>query len=296
MRRSLLLLLLIGCSDYDLKGRSDDVEEPLDTAILDMETHASVLLVEPDGIDFGVVNLDESESAVVTLSNVGDIPLDLIAISIAPEGMPFTVGPPGLLELAPNQSTEVVVTYAPVQAGDHVSTVLVDSDATLDPDWEIPLMGTGFRTHYAVDMQLTADDSWTATLDGEPISGSNQNLWSSSDVLVFDLDPGEHVIAVYAWDVARVIAGFMGVVRVDGEPIAVTGDGNWHVTTVEPDPSWTQVGFDDSAWAIPQVCTAASAWGGRPTDLTGDGAQWVWHDANCRALGQGWYRLQFVLE
>jgi len=145
-------------------------------------------------------------------------------------------------------------------------------------------------------MQITADDQWTGTLDGEPIGGSGQNAWSTSDVLQFTLGSGEHVIAVHAEDVARVISGFLAVVRVDGEPIAFTGDGAWAVSVTAPAPGWELPGFDDSTWATPGICSNASPWGGRPTALTDDGAEWVWHSTNCGSLGEAWFRLSFVLE
>ncbi len=297
LRPALLLpLFLSACVDYGFSQGPEPETEPLDTSLLDTGIAQSILVVSPARVDFGEVELGDSESAIVTLRNEGSIPLDLTDIELSADGTPFTVGPATDLELAPDEVAEVVVTYSPVQGIEHEVHVVVESTATVDPSWRVPLIGTGLRTEFAVDMQLTADDSWTATLDGDPIGGTNQNAWSSADVLVFDLERGDHVVAVHAWDVARVIAGFMAVVRVDGEPIAVSGGSGWSVTTSPPPAGWDVPGFDDSAWSVPSLCTNPAAWGGRPTSLTNDGAEWVWHDANCRSLGEAWFRLSFTLE
>ncbi len=292
----LLPLLLSACVDYGFSPGTEPGVEPLDTSITDTGIPQSILVVSPERVDFGEVELGDSASAVVTLRNEGSIPLDLTDIDLISDGTPFTVGPASDGELAPDDVAEVVVTYSPVQGIEHESSVVVESTATVDPSWRVPLTGNGLRTQFDVDMQLTADDSWSATLDGDPIGGTNQNAWSSADVLVFDLERGEHVVAVHAWDVARVIAGFMAVVRVDGEPIAVSGGSGWTVSTVAPATGWDVPGFDDSAWAVPNLCADPSAWGNRPTSLTDDGAEWVWHDANCRSLGEAWFRLSFTLE
>jgi hypothetical protein len=296
-RTSLLLpLFLSACVDYGFSPSSQPEPEPLDTSVIDTGTPQSILVVSPERVDFGEVELGESQSAIVMLRNNGSVSLDLTDIDLVADGTPFTVGPATDLELSPDEVAEVVVTYAPVEGIDHENAIAVESTATVDPNWRVPLTGSGLRTEFAVDMQLTADDSWSATLDGDPIGGTNQNLWTYADVLVFDLDRGDHVVAVHAWDVARVISGVMAVVRVDGEPIAASGGSGWSVSTTAPPAGWDLPGFDDSSWGTPYLCSDPSPWGNRPTSLTDDGAEWVWHDANCRSLGEGWYRLSFTLE
>lgn len=292
----LLSLCLSACVDYGFSPGAEVPDEPLDTSVVDTGVVQSILAVSPARVDFGEVELGDTESAIVTLRNEGSVSLDLTDIRIVSDGTPFTVGPATDVELGPEEAAEFVVTYAPFEGIDHESSVVVESTATVDPYWQVPVTGSGLRTEFAVDMQLTADDSWSATLDGDPIGGTNQNAWSSADVLVFDLERGDHVVAVHAWDVARVIAGFMAVVRVDGEPIAVSGGSGWTVSTSQPPVGWDVPGFDDSGWGIPSLCADPSPWGNRPVSLTEDGAQWVWHDANCRSLGEAWYRLSFTLE
>lgn len=289
-------ILLVGCSESGFTAFPDEPVEPLDTSVELSEDAASELVVSPERVDFGEVELGETASAVLMLSNTGDLPLLLDGADIVADGTPFTVGPAGSLALEPGDATEVVVTYAPLVGEDHESAVRVTSDATVDPNWTVPLTGTGLRTEWLIEIQMSADDEWSGTIDGDPIGGGNQGLWTRSDVMQFPLDRGEHVIAIHAWDIARVISGFIGVVRVDGAPIAVTGGSGWTVSTVLPAPGWEVPGYDDSDWSTPGVCTDASPWDSRPTDLVNDGAQWVWTTSNCRGLGEGWFRLTFLLE
>lgn len=296
MRHLLLAILLTGCVDYGFTPADDDPPLPVDTSVPDDVQPESALVVMPDQIDFGEVSWDESVSAVLTLQNVGVVPLDLTGVVLEGQSDAFALGPPGATSLPPGQSTEAVITYTPGGTDEHEDAVLVSSTASVDPTWTVPLSGQGFRDEWDVNMQITADDQWTGTLDGDPIGGSGQNAWSTSDVLQFTLGSGEHVIAVHAQDVGRVIAGFLAVVRVDGEPIAYTGDGAWSVSMTPPLPGWQLPGFDDNSWATPGTCANPSPWGGQPTSLTDDGADWVWHTTNCQSLGEAWFRLSFTLE
>lgn len=298
----LIWLLLTGCSDYGYTPAEAEPEAPLDTAVeAPVEEPISVLVVSPSFVDFGEVELGSEHSAVVSLENAGDLALSVASLALEGEEGPFTIGPPSSWTLEPGARTEVVVTYAPSEAGLHEDALDVLSDAIVDGTAQVALSGEALTPPEPHDIvvQLTGDDSWAGTLDGEPIGGPNQDAWSSTDVLELgDLEPGEHVLAVHVWDVGRSVAGFLAAVHDGDEVLALSGSGAFAATGTQPAAGWELPGFDDSAWGSDITCTAVSAvaWANRPVDLTATGAAWSWTSDNCRSLGEAWFRLSFTLE
>lgn len=97
--------------------------------------------VEPGSLDFGARPLGEALSLPLTVSNVGDAPLDVHAIEIAGAG-PFTVeGELGAHVLAPGASQLVEVRFA-ATTPDATATLYVHSDDPTDPDLPVPLVGS----------------------------------------------------------------------------------------------------------------------------------------------------------
>lgn len=183
-----------------------------------------------------------------------------------------------------------------------VEPEVTDSDPPIDTDpVETAIVDTAaepvdtavdFTRH--VEIELTADDAWELWFDGSPAPPpSGSDVWRAADVVSAELPGRRHVIAVHAWDQQRVIAGFMAIVRVSGEPYARTGDTRWRIAPDAPPPDWIQRRFDDSTWAPAPACDPgeAAVWGGNPTDLVALGAEWVWH-LPCTGLGEAWFRLE----
>ncbi len=151
------------------------------------------------------------------------------------------------------------------------------------------------RTH-AVELLLTADDSWEGWVDGGSIGG--EGGWNTTERVSLSLDSGPHVVAIHAMDTGLAIAGFIAAVYVDGGIISLTGDGTWKVAEALPsDPAWTTWTYDDSAWGVGLPCDpsdVAAYWGGAPADLTSLGAQWIW-PRGCTALDRAALRLRIDL-
>ncbi|TNE87887.1 MAG: hypothetical protein EP330_16445 [Deltaproteobacteria bacterium] len=149
---------------------------------------------------------------------------------------------------------------------------------------------------FEVTVTATADDRLDLWIDGAPVSLPNGNAWSRSDAVTVELNPGWHTIAAKGTDVARVISGFRAEVDIDGTLAYATGDGSWTVYPTYPGAGWEQPGYPTAGWNTPSVCADASPWGTYwPTLLSGGPSKWVWDTANCRTLGQAWFRLDFEL-
>ena len=145
---------------------------------------------------------------------------------------------------------------------------------------------------------MTADDAWELWIDGNFID--SQEGWSFTDIneTTLDLDTdGPHVVAVHAYDVFNVIAGFMAEVRLNGQVIGLTGSNGWRVVGSQPTADWIDPWYDDSSWNAPSACDPTDVsiyWQDRPVDLTSVGAGWVW-PRPCRDLGDAWFRLPFFI-
>ncbi|HJL32585.1 MAG TPA: hypothetical protein RMI62_26090, partial [Polyangiaceae bacterium LLY-WYZ-15_(1-7)] len=104
---------------------------------------------------------------------------------------------------------------------------------------------------HQVLVRITADDAWQGWADGEVLAVDHD--WREVDELRFELGSGRHVLAFKAWDRARVAAGFIAAVWVDGERVATTGDGPF-VVRRDPPEGFQDPSFDDADWADAQPC------------------------------------------
>jgi hypothetical protein len=166
-----------------------------------------------------------------------------------------------------------------------------DGDTATDTGGEDPV--------YLLEVTLTVDDGWAMWVDGIAIDQAEGWDFSNTNDTQLNLNTdGPHVIAVYGYDSYNVISGFMAEAKLNGAPLALTGQGGWLVAPSRPDASWTEVTYDDSWFEAPQLCSAADVtqfWGIRPEDLTKVGAQWIWNKP-CRDLGEAWFRFNFHID
>lgn len=165
---------------------------------------------------------------------------------------------------------------------------LVDEDTDLDADG-VPDCA---EVDHEVFLSLAADDAWEVWADGV-YQGASAATWSTATDFFLTFETGPHVLAVHAWDVYGMPSGFIAAVAVDRTPFALTGDGSWTLLRSTPSPGWELAGFDDSAWAVPDVCTGGW-WGTSPSSLWGAGAVMVW-EGDCTGVGEGWFRLEMDL-
>ncbi len=321
MHRIPLIALLISCSEYELQGETltvdGETEETTEgggpptpttttttsgttpTATQPGEALQPALVLAPPFHDFGAVTIGAAGYVELTVTNEGDGNGEVTGLELITESESELVihswGDLVILPhaLAPGESAAFEVRYTPLDEAIDTATVAVAQDSGGDLTAE--LTGAGLPAEpdpvdYEIELMLTADDALEAYIDGVDVTGPNASGWSGVDTVTTTLSSGEHVIAVHAWDVATVISGFIAGVWIDGAAADVTGDGSWLVST-SPDSGWEDVGFDDSGWSTPAPCSDTSPWGGAPIS----GADWVWWTSDCRALGEGWFRLNLSL-
>jgi hypothetical protein len=141
---------------------------------------------------------------------------------------------------------------------------------------------------YDFALTATADDTYDAWLDGTYLGGNG--AWSQANTYTAPITGGTHYVAVQARDVARVVAGFMAAVQVDGQIESVTGDGNWAATYQAPPAGWQTNPNAFSGGANP----VGFAWPG-PTSLYSMGATWIWTENGLleHLYPENWFLLAF---
>ncbi len=292
--------------DDTLLVDSDDPDEPRIEVPLSGSVPAGDLVVEPALHDFGTVMVGSTASTVVTVSNVGDGPLTITSASYAANDGDLGVADYGALaslpyRLAPGASTEVVVTYTPSDAGGDEGLFSVVSDDPDQPRGEAEQLGNGEVDDpcdgftQTVDLFLTADDAWQGWLDNVEFNGPGQNAWNQFDTFTWEMECGDHALALYATDTGLVIAGVVAVISVEGSVRFVSGPTDWTMIDTTPPSGWTDPAFDDSSWHIPEVCADTSPWGATPQPFYDLGASWIWWSTDCRNLGEAWLRLNFTV-
>ncbi|ETX06029.1 MAG: hypothetical protein ETSY2_19530, partial [Candidatus Entotheonella gemina] len=107
----------------------------------------ALIEVEPtDEVDFGNVELEQTRSVTMTITNSGDAELTLTLVSVpegAEVGFALEGGPIEEVDLAPGESREVTVTFTPVDEALVTGLFRVESNAANEPVVERPLRGTG---------------------------------------------------------------------------------------------------------------------------------------------------------
>lgn len=131
--RPWILLLLLGCSEYDVKEVVVD-PAPDGPPVPEIE-------VDPATIGFGEVEVGAAVDEVLTISNVGDEDLQLTGLALEDGSGGFAVTSLGVTELTPGEATEVIVSFTPPAEGSFVDTVLVESDDPSTPVVPVPLSG-----------------------------------------------------------------------------------------------------------------------------------------------------------
>lgn len=140
----MLLLSLLACVDYSIKGAGDGP-----TSGFEDDDAAPDIDVWPPTLVFGDVPVGgSSDPQVITVTNLGDADLEVSGVEIA--AGPFVSTNLGSSLLVPGASTTFAVTFQPDVAGSASGTALVRSD---DPDEpEVPVALTGVSSAPAISV------------------------------------------------------------------------------------------------------------------------------------------------
>ena len=283
---------------------SDDPDEARVEVPLSGSVPHGEIAIDPETWDFGTLAVGATDTVMITVSNVGDGPLTVSDWTFAATDADMTVLDAGDITalpstLDPGTSAEVIIQYAPSAGGGDEGNLVITSDDPDTPTTGAQVFGNGEDPDpckgflQSMNLFITADDQWQGYLDGEELIGPNQYSWSSFDTFDWEVECGQHVLAISAQDSGQVIAGVIAAISVEGTVTYVTDTTHWRITDVEPDPTWVEVGFDDSSWNIPGTCSDTSPWGSTPQPFYDLGAEWIWWTSDCRDLGEGWLRLEF---
>ena len=139
-----------GALTGNLQITSDSVDgSPTDVPLSGVGVAQPMALIEvepADEVAFGNVEVEQTRTVSVTITNSGDADLTLDSVSVsegAEVGFALAGDPLEGVVLAPTDTLEVSVTFTPVAEGLVTGLLQIESDAANEPVLERPLSGTG---------------------------------------------------------------------------------------------------------------------------------------------------------
>ncbi len=196
------LLFLSGCIDYALEGSEPPPPQGGD------DPGTPLIAVTPATVDFGLADIGDALSEVVTVANLGDADLALLGTSLSDDGGAFTVSALGAELLPPGAETTFVVTWDVADFGSVSGQALIDSQDPLDPvvsvailgDTHLPELVIAPASHDFGALDLGAQDSVTVVVSNPGDAAATLSDWSYVSSSPEELDvvgdlPGELVLA-----------------------------------------------------------------------------------------------------
>jgi len=131
MTRTLPLLMLCACSEYNVSAKTETVTGG-----------APAIEVDPRAVDFGTVETaDTVLDRVVTITNTGDAPLDVYSARLSTPGAAFTVTAMDESTLPMAESLDLVVSYTPSSEGVSSDVLIIESSDPEEPESLVDLNG-----------------------------------------------------------------------------------------------------------------------------------------------------------
>lgn len=124
-------LMLSGCSEYNVAGKTETVPGGV-----------PAIEVAPRTVSFGRVDtLDATVDRVVTVTNVGDAPLDIHSVRLATPAAAFSVTALEETTLSIATDLNLVVSYTPIEEGDANDVLIIESSDPEEPESLVNLSG-----------------------------------------------------------------------------------------------------------------------------------------------------------
>ena len=169
----------------DIDHNASNQETPLS---LDVNGEASApdephLAVDPETVDFGTLDIDNTATEILTISNEGDVPLEG---DLQWDDVPsfFSLANDEPFDIPPGEEREVLIEYEPDEPGSHTATLDIDHNA---PNQEMPLSLTVEGTAEAPEDPITL-----TSLEAEASSGQTAQLrWTAeakSESIEFEIE------------------------------------------------------------------------------------------------------------
>ena len=131
MRPFFVIVMLSACSEYKFVSKTDA-----------MGGGDPAIEVSPDFVDFGLTTLDTALAGeVVTITNVGEAPLDVFSATLADATAPFAVTAMAESTLAVEESIDLIIDYAPVDIGTDRTQLIVTSSDPDRPEVSVEVQG-----------------------------------------------------------------------------------------------------------------------------------------------------------
>jgi hypothetical protein len=193
----MIALLLAACQEYGV----NDLPTPPETA---------TLAVEPERIDFGILEEGETSAATFTIANLGPADASLEGLDLV-YSTAFTIADAPQGTLLAGQSVDVAVEYTATTATD-IGAAVVHSDAT-NASLRVDMIGAARVAKLVVEPGLLEFYS----LAGEPVTQSafvsnaglapltvelhyiDEPSFDESTRTPYDLDPGESIEVPVTW-------------------------------------------------------------------------------------------------
>ncbi|OYT15600.1 MAG: hypothetical protein B7C24_12190 [Bacteroidetes bacterium 4572_77] len=153
--------------------------------LLDMP-NKSLISVDKSIIDFGVVNSGEYKEETITITNIGDVEMNISSISIiGTEGDAFAILNETLpTTLAVDQGVGITIGFAPTEKFDYRATLKIESDAGNSTLGNIVIIGKGY------------EPSGEIAYFGEPIDFGNVLIGESKSIDIELSNIGEAVLEI----------------------------------------------------------------------------------------------------
>ena len=98
--------------------------------------------VTPLQVPFGTVATNSTSNAIVQLRNIGDAPLGVSGLTLAPASGLSMAAPTLPAQVAPGDYIDVPLTYAPTAVGELASSLTLETDDPDSPEIVVPITGT----------------------------------------------------------------------------------------------------------------------------------------------------------
>ena len=98
-----------------------------------------------DALDFGEVPIGETVTRSVTLTNSGDLGLEVSALNIAEAGLGYSV-PQETFSLTKNKNREIDVSFTPPGVGDFNTELEIETNVEAPSTLKVSLRGSGTST------------------------------------------------------------------------------------------------------------------------------------------------------
>ncbi len=202
----MLLTLLFACNEYDL-NRPGDASGGEDRDG-DVTAEGPYLQISPDPLDFGIIGVDCTDSATITLENVGQGSLTIDELSLDAEAI-YVVSEPDLpADLRPGASIQVELGFAPTTDAVYDAVLSVDSNdprgvVTAEQTGEGSLVGSEVIDSWDLpdnpptDIMFSLDSScsmssdiWTMSSNFDPFIDLLQALTGDWQIIVANDDDG----------------------------------------------------------------------------------------------------------